>query len=150
MGGKPLPFIPLVGYEEEIRGFERKEPVILRRTFERGRSARPDLAAKARVPVERIRVPVMVMGAYDDQMWPSGQMAQNIVERRLEAGLETDALLFPDAGHSLYDTGYSPTTGYNAGLRKTGGTPKSNARAQSEVWPRTIRFLKCVLVVRED
>jgi dienelactone hydrolase len=147
VGGKPLPFIPLMGYEEEMRGYERNEPVIMRRTFERGRIARPDLAAKARVPVERIRAPVMVIGAYDDQMWPSGQMAQNIVERRAETGLETEALLYREAGHSLYDTGYSPTTGYNAGLRKSGGTPEANAKAQAEVWPRTIQFLKRVLRV---
>lgn len=149
VGGTPLPFVPLVGYEEEIQGYEHNKPVILRRAFERGRSARPDLAAKARVPVERIRVPVMVIGSYDDQMWPSGQMAQNIVERRLEAGLETEALIYPDAGHSLYDTGYSPTTAYNTGLRKSGGTPQANAMAQAEVWPRTIRFLKRVLASEE-
>lgn len=149
VAGTPLPFVPLVGYEQELQGYARNEPVVLRRAFERGRAARPDLAAKARVPVERIRVPLMVIGSYDDQMWPSGHMAQNIVERRLEAGLETEALIFQDAGHSLYDTGYSPTTSYNTGLRKTGGTPKANARAQAEVWPRTIRFLRQVLAVTE-
>ncbi|MDR7296212.1 dienelactone hydrolase [Pelomonas aquatica] len=150
VAGRPLPFVSLVGYEEELQGFERNEPVMLRRAFERGRAARPDLAAQARVPVERIRVPVMVIGAYDDQMWPSGQMAQAIAERRAEAGLATEALLFPDAGHLLYDTGYAPTTGYNAGLRKTGGTPAANARAQAEVWPRTVQFLRRVLAAGDD
>lgn len=145
VAGRPLPFVALVGYEDEMAGYARNEPVILRRAFERGRAARPDLAARARVPVERISAPIMVIGAYDDQMWPSGQMAQNIVERRAEAGLATEALLFTDAGHLLFDTGYAPTTGYNAGLRKTGGTPQANARAQAEVWPRTLAFLKRVL-----
>lgn len=150
VGGTPLPFVPLIGYEEEIEGYDRGEPVIMRRTFERGRAARPDLAAKARVPVEHIRVPVMVIGAYDDQMWPSGHMAQSIAERRLEAGLETETLIYQDAGHFLYDKGYSPTTGYNAGLKKSGGTPQSNARAQSEVWSRTILFLERVLADRRE
>jgi dienelactone hydrolase len=150
VAGRPLPFVPLVGYEEEMQGHERGQPVILRRTFERGRVARPDLVAKARVEVERIRGSVMVIGAYDDQMWPSGQMAQNMVERRAEAGLATRALLYRDAGHLLYAKGYSPTTGYNAGLRKTGGTPKSNAEAQAEVWPETVRFLKRALGVSDD
>lgn len=150
VAGRPLPFVPLVGFEEEMQGHERKQPVILRRTFERGIAARPDLVAKARVEVERIRVPVMVIGAYDDQMWPSGQMAQNIVERRAQAGLTTRALLYRDAGHLLYDKGYAPTTGYNAGLRKSGGTARSNAQAQAEVWPETIRFLKRALGVPAD
>jgi dienelactone hydrolase len=148
--GKPLPFVSPVGYDDEVKGFERNEPVIIRRAFERGRAARPDLAAKARVPVERIRVPVMVIGAYDDQMWPSGMMAQGIAERRMEAGLETEALLYPDAGHLLYDTGYAPTTGYNLGLRKTGGTPQANARAQADAWPRTIRFLQRTLSAKPE
>jgi dienelactone hydrolase len=148
--GKPLPFVPLVGYEEEIKGFERNEPVVLKRAFDRGRSARPDLAAKARIPVERIRVPLMVIGAYDDQMWPSGYMAQSIIERRSEAGLTTETLLYQDAGHLLFDTGYSPTTGYNAGLRKTGGTPQANATAQHEVHQQTIRFLTQALGVGGD
>ena len=142
VGGQPLAFVPLVGYEEETL----KQPVILRRAFDRGRSARPDLAWKARVPVERIRGPIMVIGAYDDQMWPSGQMAQNIVERRLESGLPTEHLIFPNAGHSLYHSGYTPTTIYNLGLRKSGGTPQANAEAQSQVWPRTIQFLRRVLL----
>lgn len=150
VAGRPLPFVPLAGYDEKLGGYERNEPVILRRAFERGRAARPDLAAQARVPVERIRAPVMVIGAYDDQMWPSGQMAQNIAERRRDAGLDTETLLYRDAGHLLYDTGYAPTTGYNAGLRKTGGTPQANARAQAEVWPRTLEFLRRVLSAGDD
>lgn len=145
LGGKPLPFLAPIGYEEERKGYERNEPVIMRRVFERGRQARPDLAARARIPVERIRVPVMVIGGFDDQLWPSGHMAQNIAERRAEAGLPTEALLYPDAGHSLYDRGYAPTTGYNAGLRKSGGTPEANAKAQAEIWPKTVDFLRRVL-----
>jgi len=150
VAGRPLPFVPLVGYEEELKGYERNEPVVLKRAFERGRAARPDLAAKARVPVERIRVPLLVIGAHDDQMWPSGPMTQNIAERRAEAGLLTEVLLFQDAGHLLFDTGYAPTTGYNAGLRKTGGTPQANARAQAEVHSRTVRFLKRALKAGGD
>lgn len=145
LGGKPLPFVPAIGYDEETRGYEHGVPVIVRRVFERGRAANPERAVAARVPVERIAAPVMVIGAYDDQLWPSGHMAQAIAERRLEAGLSTEALLYPGAGHLLYDTGYAPTTGYNLGLRKTGGTPLANAAAQGEVWPRTIQFLKRAL-----
>ena len=147
--GDPLPFVPAVGYEDEIRGYERNAPVIVRRAFERGRAAHPERAARARIPVERIKVPLMVIGVYDDQLWPSGHMAQNIAERRLEAGLPTESLLYLDAGHLLYDTGYAPTTGYNTGLRKTGGSPQGNATAQAEVWTKTLKFLKQALGVPE-
>lgn len=140
--GQALPFVPLIGYDEELRKRDQQQPVLIRRPHERGRAAAPQRAAAARVPVERIRVPLMVIGGYDDQMWPSGAMAQAIAERRWEAGLATEALLFQDAGHRLYGHGYEPTSLINRGLRKIGGTPESTARAQAIVWPRTLDFLK--------
>jgi len=148
--GTPLPFVPQIGYEEEMANAARGEEVRVRKVYERGRAARPDLAVAARIPVERIRGQVMVIGSYDDQMWPSGMMAQQLAERRMEAGLPVTALLFTDASHLLYDTGYAPTTTRNLGLRKVGGSPQADAHAQAEIWPATIRFLKDALGVSED
>ena len=135
--GKPLPFVPSIGYEEEMA----RDEIHVRRVYERGRAAYPERAAKARIPVEKIRGEVMVIGAYDDQMWPSGMMAQNLAERRHEAGLRVTALLFPDAGHALYQTGYEPTTQYHRGAQKKGGSPAADARAQAEAWQSTLQFL---------
>lgn len=143
--GKPLPFVPQIGYAAEVARAERGLDVRVRRAYERGRAARPDLAAAARVPIERFRGEVLVIGAYDDQKWASGAMAQSIAERRIEAGVPVVALLFPDAGHALYETGYAPTTTRNRGPRKVGGTPEANARAQAHAWTETLRFLKRVL-----
>jgi dienelactone hydrolase len=140
--GESLPFVPLLGYGEEEARAARGLEAHVSRPHLRGRAARPDLAVKARIPVERIRGDVMVIGAFDDRMWPSGMMAQNIAERRAEAGKQTTLLNYTDAGHPLYDTGYAPTTTYNQRAKKVGGTPESNARAQAEVWPKTIAFLR--------
>jgi bile acid acyltransferase/acyl-CoA thioester hydrolase-like protein len=74
-------------------------------------------------------------------------MAQNISERRAAAGLATIALIFPEAGHSLSGTGWLPTTQYNVGLSKSGGTPQANAGAQARAFPETIAFLKRTLRV---
>ena len=145
--GKPLPFVPQIGYEEEAARAERGLEVRVRKVYERGRAARPHLAVAAKVPVERIRGAVMVIGSYDDQMWPSGMMAQQLAERRIEAGLPVTTLLFADASHLLYDTGYAPTTMRNLGLRKVGGSPIADARAQAMIWPATLRFLKEALGV---
>jgi dienelactone hydrolase len=145
LAGKSLPFVPLAGYEEELKNYERGVPVIIRRPHEQSRKQFADRLAPARVPVERIRAPVLVIGADDDQMWPSGEMSRRIVESRKEFALETEAMIFPNVGHLLYDTGYSPTTQYNSGLRKTGGTPEANARAQAQVWTQTIEFLRRAL-----
>ncbi|MET0655418.1 MAG: acyl-CoA thioester hydrolase/BAAT C-terminal domain-containing protein [Pseudoxanthomonas sp.] len=143
--GEPLPFVPQIGYEREVARAGRGLDVHVRKAYERGRAARPDLAVKARIPVERIGGQVMVIGAYDDQMWPSGAMAQRMTERRIEAGLPVTALLFADAGHLLYDTGYAPTTTRNQGRRKVGGTPAADAHAQAETWQETFRFLRRAL-----
>jgi bile acid acyltransferase/acyl-CoA thioester hydrolase-like protein len=72
-------------------------------------------------------------------------MAQQLAERRIEAGLPVTALLFADAGHLLYETGYAPTTTRNQGLRKVGGSAVADARAQAEIWPATFRFLRSAL-----
>ena len=139
--GKPLPFVPSVGYEEEMA----REEIRVRRVYERGRAAHPARAAKARIPVEKIRGDVMVIGAYDDQMWPSGMMAQNLAERRLEANLRVTARLYPDAGHLLYQTGYEPTTQYHRRAQKPGGSPAADARAQADAWQATWEFLEQAL-----
>lgn len=145
--GTSLPFVPLLGYEAEVARAERGLDVRVRRPHQRGRAARPDLAAKARIPVERIRGAVMLIGAHDDQMWPSGAAVQAMAERRHEAGLAVTALVFPDAGHPLYDTGYAPTTTFNQRARKVGGTPQANAQAQAQAWRETLAFLRRVLGV---
>lgn len=147
LAGRPLPFVPLIGYGDELARAEHGHDVRIRRAYQRGRAARPDLAARARIPVERIRGDVMVIGSWDDQMWASGAMAQNIAERRHEAGRPVTALVFTDAGHSLYDTGYAPTTTYHGRARVVGGSAAADAQAQAVVWPATIRFLQQALGV---
>ena len=130
-------------------GFQTGDAVHIRRPQDKGRAAHPAEAVAARIPVERIKVPLMVIGAQDDQVWASGMMAQNIAERRVEAKLETTALIYTDAGHAIGGTGYSPTTAYNSSLNKMGGTPEGNARAQADAWPKMIAFLKRTLGVAE-
>ena len=143
--GKPLPFVPNVDFLEELQGFRTGSAVRYRRPMEKGRAAYPQAAIAARIRVEDFRGPLFVAGGGDDQMWASGAMAQNIAERRLEAGRETVSLVFPDGGHMLNGTGWEPTTQYDAGLFKLGGTPEGNARAQAEVWRRALAFLRASL-----
>ena len=83
-------------------------------------------------------------------MWASGAMVQNIAERRVAAKLETVALIFTDAGHALNGTGWNPTTPYDVGPFKTGGTPAANAKAQAQaqVWQATLAFLGRTLAVQ--
>jgi dienelactone hydrolase len=139
--GQPLPFVPYRGMAEEFAKFATGGPVRLRVPQDAGRAAHPERVEAARIPVERIGAPVFLAGGHDDQVWDSGGMAEAIARRRAAAGLPTVALVFPDAGHFLGSHGWGPTTGYNDGPSKVGGTPAANARAQVQVWAGLFTFL---------
>jgi dienelactone hydrolase len=143
--GKALPFVPNKDFVQEMSGFQSGSEVRYRRPYDKGRAADPAAAVAARIHVENFKGPLFVAGGIDDQMWASGMMAQNIAERRAEAQLETVALIYTDAGHALNGSGWSPTSQYNAGLFKVGGTAEANATAQAEVWRETLVFLRRTL-----
>jgi dienelactone hydrolase len=146
--GKPFASTPYSEFGQEFMGFQTNEPVRIRRPLDKGRAANPEAAAKARIPVEKIKAPVMVIGGQEDQVWNSAMMAHNIAERRAEAKLDTVSLVYTDAGHWLGGHGYTPTTRVDDGPMKSGGTPEGNAAAQADAWPKTIAFLKRTLAVK--
>ncbi|MGH8238149.1 MAG: acyl-CoA thioester hydrolase/BAAT C-terminal domain-containing protein, partial [Steroidobacteraceae bacterium] len=146
----PLPFVPYVEFAEEFAGFRTGRDVKMRRFQDKGRAANPAAAVQARIEVEKFRGPLLIVGGHDDQVWASGMMAQNIAERRTAAGLATVALIFPEAGHFLSGNGWMPTTQYNVGLSKSGGTPQANAQAQARAYVETIAFLKRTLGVENS
>lgn len=148
LNGKPFAFVPYKEFAEEFMGFQTGADVRIRRPQDKGRAAYPAAAVAARIPVEKIKAPVMVVAGQEDQVWNSAMMAHNIAERRAEARLDTVSLIYIDAGHYLTGTGYSPTTQYNLSPMKGGGTPEGNAKAQADAWPKTIAFLKRTLGVK--
>ena len=127
--GEPLPWVPYEGMGAEFQnptgpnGRPR-----LRFPHDKGRNAHPDRAVAARIKVEAIDEPVLVAGGDADLVWNSGEMAQNIAERRAEAGLPTVSLVFTDAGHYLSGDGSRET-----------GNP-ANGEAQKVIWPATLEF----------
>ncbi len=143
--GQALPFVPYEGFAQEMAGFATGGPVRFRRPHDAGRAAHPARVAAARIPVERIAAPVLVIGGDDDQVWDSGGMARAIAQARSAAGLPTLALVYPQAGHALGGDGWHPTTQHNAGPMTMGGNPQADAQAQAEAWVRTVQFLAGVL-----
>lgn len=144
--GEAYGFIAYKDFAEEFQGYMTGKDVLIRRPQDKGRAASTaaQLAA-ARIPVEKISVPVWVAGGGDDQVWASMDMAANIKTARDQAGLKTVALLFPEAGHFLGGTGTGPTTHYNEGPSKNGGTPVANARAQAAAHASLLAFWAEVL-----
>lgn len=145
LDGKPLAFVPYQGFIEEFMRYGTGLPVHLRRPHDQGRAAHPQAAVQARIPVERFKGALLLLAGQDDQLWNSAAMAHNIAERRSEAGLATELLVYSDAGHYLVGDGWSPTTHYNAGLSQSGGTPQGTARAQIDARPRIVAFLRRAL-----
>lgn len=143
--GQPLPFVPYKGFEEEMRGFATGAEVSIRRPQDAGRAANPERVAPARIPVENYAGPLLVIGGGDDQVWDSGGMAQAIAARRQAAGRETLGLVYPEAGHALSGTGWTPTTAFNLGPMKMGGQPAADGRALADAWPKTVEFLRRTL-----
>jgi len=150
LNGKPFAFVPYKDFAEEFMGFQTGADIRIRRPQDKGRAAHPAAAVLARIPVEKIKSPVMVVAGQDDQVWNSAMMAHNITERRVAAKLDTVSLIYVDAGHYLTGSGYEPTTQYNIGPMKAGGTPEGNAAAQADAWPKTIAFLKRTLAVNAN
>lgn len=130
--GKPFDYLPYREFAEEFAGMASGKAVEIRRPHDKGRAAATaEQLEKARIRVEQIAAPVLVAGGDDDRIWASGPMAAAIAKTRAAAGLKTVSLVFPEAGHFLGGTGTSPTTHYNLGPMKNGGTPVANARAQA-------------------
>jgi dienelactone hydrolase len=128
--GEALPFVQYEGMNEEFvnptgpNGRPR-----LRLPHDKGRNANPQQVVAARIAVEAIDEPVFVAGGDADLVWNSGEMAQNIAERRAEAGLPTVSLVFTDAGHALSGTG-APSERRAA----------ADTEAQQVIWPATLSF----------
>ncbi|HVY90849.1 MAG TPA: acyl-CoA thioester hydrolase/BAAT C-terminal domain-containing protein [Hyphomonadaceae bacterium] len=135
--GQPLPFMPYRGFVEGLLAGPKAD---LRAIHENGRADHPEKEAAARIPVERYKGPLMIVTGERDAQWNSARMARNIIASRKAAGLETEALIYPEAGHSL-----AGGDGIRAPDPRSGGTPEADAAARQDSWPKVLAFLSRTL-----
>ncbi|MCH8622237.1 acyl-CoA thioester hydrolase/BAAT C-terminal domain-containing protein [Undibacterium sp. TS12] len=135
--GKSLPFTPNAGLD---KAFATDKPVLAHIYIE-GRKAYPERTKAARIAVENFKGKLLLVAGGDDQMWPSAGMASNIVASRKAAGLDTELLSFPKAGHLVGGDGYSPNDYYSSPFAM-GGNAREDGQAQTIAWPATVAFLK--------
>jgi dienelactone hydrolase len=108
-----------------------------------------EAVARARIPVERIRGPVLTISGTDDGSWPSTRYAEMVEETLTAVGHPWPHahLAFEGAGHAITHP-YQPTTHIAwphpvSGIVATGGgTPAANARASEESWHAMLGFLR--------
>lgn len=142
--GQPLPFMPYVGF---VEGLLAGPGADLLKIHEDGRAAHADREAAARIPIEAFPGPVMLVAGGTDSEWRSGQMARNLAAVRESAGLGTELLVYPQAGHDISGDGWAPTI---VGIERGGGSAEANARAQADAWPKILDFLERTLKLETD
>lgn len=107
-----------------------------------------DAVERARIRVENIRGPVLLLSASDDGSWPSSLYGRMVAQRlaQFDHPHEVSHLDFDGAGHSILFP-YLPTTQgvyahpVSGRLSTTGGAPHPNADADELSWAAVLRFL---------
>lgn len=105
--------------------------------------------AKARIPVEKIDGPVMVLSGGDDGYWPSTDYAKEIVSTLRAASHPYPVVHedYPGAGHALRiphvpATEISRPHAVSGIVLTSGGTARENAKANEASWLATLGFLQ--------
>jgi dienelactone hydrolase len=145
--GQPLPFlrqVPPPEFEQQFK--EHGPPYRLRMLYEASRRDTASLGA-ARIAVENINGPILLISGEDDRLIPSTEQAEAIVGRLKAHGFRHRAehLRFADAGHQIL-VPYLPTPPRAQGqFWMMGGTAEGYARADAASWERTLEFLRAAL-----
>ena len=103
----------------------------------------PSMAA-ARIPVENIRGPVLLLSSRTDGVWPASIYADEITTTLRRRGRQVQNVQFDDASHLLMGTGPGMTRFQIPGTTITfdfGGSPEGNTRARAEAWTTAKRYL---------
>ncbi|MES1163555.1 MAG: acyl-CoA thioester hydrolase/BAAT C-terminal domain-containing protein, partial [Rhizobacter sp.] len=108
----------------------------------------PDAVERARIRVENMRGPVLLLSATDDGSWPSSLYGRMVAERlaRFQHPYAVEHLDLEGAGHSIVFP-FVPTTQLvyahpvSGRISTGGGTAAANARADAASWPAVLSFL---------
>jgi dienelactone hydrolase len=102
------------------------------------------------IPVERTRGAIFMASGEDDQLWASARLAE-IAEKRLQGAAfryPFEHRRYPSAGHFVCLPPNLPATS-TVGRHQVvplslsfGGTPRGNAAASADLWPRIVTFLQ--------
>jgi pimeloyl-ACP methyl ester carboxylesterase len=152
LGGKPLPHVWQNNTKADWQAFRHPpapgEPIRQAPAFV---SALGDVAAvaRARIEVERIAGPILLISGTDDGFWPSSRYADSIVDDLKQRAFahRVEHLRYEGAGHSILFP-HVPTTLVArahpvAGVRITaGGSAAANAHANEASWPQVLRFIE--------
>ena len=99
--------------------------------------------AAARIPVDRIDAPLLLLSGQKDQMWPAYAMAEDITRslRTAHPDAVVEHLSYADAGHGILGKAFDPDGPAGERLSALGGSPQGNLAARQDGWPKVLAFL---------
>lgn len=111
-----------------------------------------DAVARARIPVEKFKGPVLLLSGSDDGSWPSSLYSRMVAEhlKEVDHPYPVEHHDYEGAGHSILFP-YVPTTQLSYAhpvsgrVSSSGGTAAANAVANEESWAAVLRFLRDAL-----
>ena len=151
--GTALPWVPLAEDLEadQGRGVTTDGATRLTPGFRAALAdAAPEQLAHAAIPVERTNGPILVVCGAADDLWPSIELTDVVLQRTTQARFPHPVrrLAFPDAGH-LITLPYLPvrTSGVHplGGRFAYGGTRAGTAAARVATWREILAFLTTAL-----
>jgi dienelactone hydrolase len=138
--GKGLPFMPFKASAED-KAKELKGELDSYVPFQKDSLAQSDPAAveRARIRVEDIKAPILLISGTDDHTWPAGEFCEAIVATLKKAGFpyEVKHLSHEGGGHQCF-LPYFVTVDHG-GI--SGGSPRVDAGSGYKSWAETIAFL---------
>lgn len=148
-GGKALPHIWENNKHASWAPFDEGEPPYRHELAMLTALEDKEAIEPARIRVEKINGPVILLSATDDGSWPSSLYCQMIVDRLKAKGFKHDVVWVDveNAGHAILFP-YVPTTQivYSHPVSKRvstgGGEATANARADLLSWQQVLEFLK--------
>jgi dienelactone hydrolase len=113
----------------------------------------PEVMARAAIEVEKTQGPILMISGQDDHVWPSAEMADDVVSRLKHShfAYSFENLKYPHAGHytgrpdiipAWHGRVRNPTSGKEV---DTGGSAKGDAESSLDSMPRVLEFLKRAL-----
>lgn len=131
--GRPLPYL---SYPGGPKSWTPAELAQLRKLHEQALETSTDEELEAaRIPVEAMRAPVLLITGAHDATWPAAEMAEGVLETLKKCGYRWEARHehFPEAGH-LIDLPNLPVTAEH-GVRA-----EAAAAAAREAWQTALSF----------
>lgn len=129
-GGTDVPFAPFVKSE----AFDKT-----RRLVDLYGASLEVAPPEARIAVENISGPVLLLSGKDDALWPSSKMADEIAKRLAQHHFRYSVTnrVFDEVGHHVANIPMRPT----ADSVRLGGKPQALAKAQLQAWREIVSFL---------